>query len=150
MRDIQVQHSGGHVPVSAHNYPSDWKVYSIQFFWQPISQPSCHPLFCYLNTLLCPCSHRLILGWEQHSNNNSTCRHKHTHRTTSCQETLTTSKIAHKHKGETLEIIQKERVSLACSTLAISSQLLKVIYTLTHFFQKNVVSLIIKLQNECK
>lgn len=114
MRDIQVQHSGGHVPVSAHNCPSDWKVYSIQFFWQPISQPSCHPLFCYLNTLLCPCSHRLILGWEQHSNNNSTCRHKHTHRTTSCQETLKTSKIAHKHKGETLETIQKENTCVSC------------------------------------
>lgn len=61
-----------------------------------------------------------------------------THRPTSCQETLKTSKIAHKHKGETLETIQKENncVSLACSTLTISSQLLKVIQTLKPLFKK--------------
>lgn len=37
-----------------------------------------------------------------------------THRTTSCQETVKTSKIPHKHKGVTLENMQKESNCGSC------------------------------------
>lgn len=111
MRDIQVHHSGGHMPVSWHNRSSGLKASSI------FDSPShVHPVtLCsvILTDRSVPVPTDLFWG---ESSTAKTIAHLdiNTHRTTSCQETLKTSKIAHKYKGETLETMQRESNHVSC------------------------------------
>lgn len=114
MRDIQVQHSEDHVPVSAHDSLTEksWLEYIVfsdsPSHGHPVTLSSVISTHCFVPV-------PTDLFWGENSTA-ITIAHVdiNTHRTTSCQETLKTSKIAHKHKGETQETIQKESNCVSC------------------------------------
>ncbi len=111
MRDIQVQHSFSTLGATCLSQRTSVRLTEKSTVYRFSDSPSHgHPVtLCSVISTHCFVPVPTDLFWGENSTA-ITIAHVdiNTHRTTSCQETLKTSKIAHKHKGETLETIQKE------------------------------------------